>query len=64
MPDNNARFDMDQAKARRTRVELIDELANTDVFVIGSHFSDPTGGWIVRDDKGCRLAQQAARQKK
>jgi hypothetical protein len=54
---------MDQAKARRTRVELIDDLANTDVFVIGSHFSDPTGGWIVRDEKGCRLAQQPARKK-
>ena len=62
-PDDTARFDMDQVKARRTRVELIDELANTDVFVIGSHFSDPTGGWIVRDENGCRLAQQAARKK-
>ena len=62
-PEDTARFDMDQAKARRTRVELIDDLANTDVFVIGSHFSDPTGGWIVRDEKGCRLAQQPARKK-
>ena len=62
-PDDTARFDMDQVKARRTRVEFIDELANTDVFVIGSHFSDLTGGWIVRDENGCRLAQQAARKK-
>jgi glyoxylase-like metal-dependent hydrolase (beta-lactamase superfamily II) len=62
-PDDTARFDMDQVKARRTRIEFIDELVNTDVFVIGSHFSDPTGGWIVRDEKGCRLAQQAARKK-
>jgi hypothetical protein len=54
---------MDQVKARRTRVELIDDLANSDVFVIGSHFSDPTGGWIVRDEKGCRLAQQPAAKK-
>jgi hypothetical protein len=49
---------MDQVRARRTRVELIDDLANTDVFVIGTHFSDPTGGFIVRDKNGCRLAQR------
>jgi glyoxylase-like metal-dependent hydrolase (beta-lactamase superfamily II) len=62
-PDDTGRFDMDQAMARRTRVELIDDLANSDVFVIGSHFSEPTGGFIVRDAKGCRLAQQPARKK-
>jgi hypothetical protein len=54
---------MDQALARRTRAAFIDDLANSDVFVIGSHFSDPTGGWIVRDAKGCRLAQRPARKK-
>jgi glyoxylase-like metal-dependent hydrolase (beta-lactamase superfamily II) len=62
-PDDTARFDMDQAMARRTRLAFIDDLANSDVFVIGSHFSDPTGGWIVRDEKGCRLAQQPARKR-
>ena len=62
-PDDTARFDMDQAMARRTRVEFVDDLANSDVFVIGSHFSDPTGGWIVRDENGCRLAQQPAAKK-
>jgi hypothetical protein len=49
--------------ARRTRLKFIDDLANTDVLVIGSHFSDPTGGWIVRDEKGCRLAQRPAGKK-
>ena len=62
-PDDTARFDMDQAMARRTRVGFVDDLANSDVFVIGSHFSDPTGGWIVRDANGCRLAQQPAGKK-
>jgi glyoxylase-like metal-dependent hydrolase (beta-lactamase superfamily II) len=62
-PDDTARFDMDSALARRTRAAFIDDLANSDVFVIGSHFSDPTGGFIVRDEKGCRLAQQPARKK-
>ena len=47
-PDDTARFDMDQAMARRTRLDFIDDLANSDVFVIGSHFSDPTGGYRPR----------------
>jgi hypothetical protein len=63
-PDDLARFDMDQAMARRTRVQFIDDLANTETLVIGSHFADPTGGWIVRDEHGCRLAQQPASKKK
>ncbi len=62
-PDDTARFDMDQVMARRTRVELIEDLANSDVFVIGSHFSEPTGGFVVRDADGCRLAQQPAGKK-
>jgi len=45
------------------RVEFIEEFANSDVLVIGSHFSDPTGGFIVRDESGCRLAQQPAAEK-
>jgi glyoxylase-like metal-dependent hydrolase (beta-lactamase superfamily II) len=57
-PDDTGRFDMDQAMARRTRIAFIDTMANTDTFVIGSHFSDPTGGWVVRDADGCRLVQQ------
>jgi hypothetical protein len=48
---------MDQAMARRARVEFIDEFANSDVLVIGSHFSDPAGGFVVRDESGCRLVQ-------
>jgi glyoxylase-like metal-dependent hydrolase (beta-lactamase superfamily II) len=60
LPEDTGRFDMDQAQAARTRVQFIDDMANSDVFVIGSHFSDPTGGWIVRDDDGCRLEQQPA----
>lgn len=34
-----------------------DAMANTDVFVIGSHFSDPTAGRVVRDADGCRFEQ-------
>jgi glyoxylase-like metal-dependent hydrolase (beta-lactamase superfamily II) len=59
-PDDTGRFDMDEAMARRTRARFIEDMANTDTFVIGSHFSDPTGGWVVRDDEGCRLEQRPA----
>ena len=62
-PDDAVRFDMDQTRARKTRMQFIDETANSDVFVIGSHFSDPTGGWIVRDEGGCRLDQKPAGRK-
>jgi len=62
-PDDTVRFDMDQEMGRKTRMKFIDDMANTDVFVIGSHFSDPTGGWVVRDDAGCRLEQQPAVRK-
>jgi glyoxylase-like metal-dependent hydrolase (beta-lactamase superfamily II) len=59
-PDDTGRFDMDQAQARKTRKQFVDDMANSDVFVIGSHFSDPTGGFVVRDGEGCRLAQKPA----
>ena len=60
LPEDTVRFDMDQAGACRTRRTFVDELANSDVLVIGSHFSEPTAGFIVRDDAGCRLEQQPA----
>jgi len=61
-PQDYGRFDMDQARAAATRQDFVDDMANTDVFVIGSHFSEPTGGYVVRDDTGCRLASEAARK--
>ena len=60
-PLDTGRFDMNQAEASRTRESFVNEMANTNVFVIGSHFSDPTGGYIVRDTRGCRLEPQPAR---
>jgi glyoxylase-like metal-dependent hydrolase (beta-lactamase superfamily II) len=59
-PTDTGRFDMDQVQAGKTRQRFVDDIANSDVFVIGSHFSDPTGGWVVRDKAGCRLAEQPA----
>lgn len=59
-PGDKGRFDMDQDRACRTREAFVEAMANGDVFVIGSHFPDPTGGWIVRDGNGCRLEGKPA----
>lgn len=56
-PTDTGRFDMDQAQAGKTRKQFVDEIANSDCFVIGSHFAEPTGGYVVRDGDGCRLEQ-------
>ena len=57
-PGDIARFDMNQQVARDTRVSFVDKVANSGTFVIGSHFNEPTGGYVVRDAHGCRLQQK------
>jgi len=59
-PADQVRFDMDQAQGSRTRQAFVDDMANSDVFVIGSHFAGPTGGYVVRDATGCRLEAKPA----
>lgn len=54
-PLRTVRFDMDQARGGNTRQAFIDDYANTDVLVIGSHFADPSAGYVVRDGNSCRL---------
>lgn len=48
-PGRHARFDMDKAQGGRTRLEFVERFGDRDVLIIGSHFSEPTSGWIVRD---------------
>jgi glyoxylase-like metal-dependent hydrolase (beta-lactamase superfamily II) len=48
-PTRPGRFDMDKEAGGRTRKEFIDRFADKDVLIIGSHFNEPTSGWIVRD---------------
>lgn len=55
LPGELTRFDMQKDVASQTRVDFVDQVANSGTLVIGSHFSDPSGGYVVRDDKGCRL---------
>ena len=40
----------------KTRRAFIERYADKKVLIIGSHFCEPTGGWIVRDGAAWRLA--------
>jgi len=54
-PDYSNNFDMDPEQALRTRKEMYKRLEDKDVLVIGSHFCDPTSGYVVRDGKNWKL---------
>jgi len=47
--------DADRAMSCTTRAEILNDLEGTDCLFIGSHFSEPTAGHIVRDEKMYRL---------
>lgn len=42
-------FDMDKEQGVRTRKEMFKRLEDKNVLVIGSHFCDPSSGYVVRD---------------
>jgi glyoxylase-like metal-dependent hydrolase (beta-lactamase superfamily II) len=46
-PDRATRFDVDPAMARLTRRRFLAEQADRNVLVLGTHFPEPTGGWVV-----------------
>jgi len=48
-------FDMDKEQGIRTRKEMFGRLADKDILVIGTHFCDPTSGYVVRDGENWRL---------
>jgi len=54
-PQRIVRFDMDQAGGAASREAFVKDMANEDVLIIGTHFADPSAGYIVKDDAGCRL---------
>jgi glyoxylase-like metal-dependent hydrolase (beta-lactamase superfamily II) len=54
-PDLLANFCIDAKKACRTRRKFVTTYQNRKVFILGSHFCDPTGGWIIKDEKGWRF---------
>ncbi|MEP7314401.1 MAG: MBL fold metallo-hydrolase [Pseudomonadota bacterium] len=54
-PEILANFDMDKPQGAQTRAEFIKRFSDTGTLIIGSHFSDPTAGTIVRDGKSWKL---------
>ncbi len=54
-PRRHGNFDMDKEQGAQTRQAFVDRFANTKAMIIGSHFSDPTAGWIVSNGPGWKL---------
>jgi glyoxylase-like metal-dependent hydrolase (beta-lactamase superfamily II) len=54
-PLRHGNFDMDKAQGALTRRAFVERFGNSRVLVIGSHFCDPTSGWIVRHGSGWKL---------
>ncbi|HLY54760.1 MAG TPA: MBL fold metallo-hydrolase [Stellaceae bacterium] len=48
-PDRHGNFDVDKPLACASRRRVLDVAESRRLFVIGSHFPDPTAGWIERD---------------
>jgi glyoxylase-like metal-dependent hydrolase (beta-lactamase superfamily II) len=52
MPGN---FDMDKELGAKTRRAFIERYANGRTMIIGTHFCDPSSGWIVSDGDAWKL---------
>lgn len=57
-PGDKGRFDMLGDIACQTRSKFVKEVVNSGTFVIGSHFPDPSSGYVVSDGNGTRLEQK------
>jgi glyoxylase-like metal-dependent hydrolase (beta-lactamase superfamily II) len=55
-PGRHARFDMNKDEGAQTRVDFVKKFADSDTLIIGSHFNEPTSGWIVRDEEAATPA--------
>lgn len=56
VPDLHGNFDMDKEQGARTRRAFIERFQDRRALIIGSHFCEPTSGWIVRDGAAWKLA--------
>jgi len=54
-PLRHGNFDMDKAQGALTRQAFVERFANSKVLVIGSHFCDPTSGWIEPHGRGWKF---------
>ena len=55
-PEWSSTADSDPTEARRTRENMLSDLAETPTLVIGTHFAGRTAGRVVRDGSAFRLA--------
>ena len=56
VPETPGNFDMDKAQGAKTRRAFVERYADQKVLIIGSHFCEPTSGWIVRDGAAWKLS--------
>jgi glyoxylase-like metal-dependent hydrolase (beta-lactamase superfamily II) len=56
VPDLHGNFDMNKDQGARTRRAFIERYQERKALIIGSHFCEPSAGWIVRDGATWRLA--------
>jgi len=54
-PDWRTHFCSDHAIARQTRRRFLERYQDRRALIIGSHFAEPTAGWIVRDGAAWRF---------
>ena len=54
-PDWNSAPDFDPELAARTRRAFVERYAGSQVMIIGTHFCDPSSGWIVSDGEAWKL---------
>ena len=54
-PTRHGNFDMDKPQGALTRQAFVERFGNSKALVIGSHFCDPSAGWIVHDGGGWKL---------
>ena len=58
-PDFANNFDMDKERALLTRKAFYASVADSDILVIGTHFCEPTSGYVVREGKSWKLKARA-----
>jgi glyoxylase-like metal-dependent hydrolase (beta-lactamase superfamily II) len=53
--DRAGNFDMDKEQGVKTRKELFRRLEDKDILIIGTHFCDPSSGYVVKDKQNWKL---------
>ena len=54
-PGLKTNFCVDHEQAARTRRDFLHRHGDRKSYVIGSHFCEPTGGWVLREGEGWRF---------